>query len=78
VALPLALSVVVISLPPPLLFCAGIAFAPLVPASPELLDPVALVVGMVAGVVAVALEAELGVAASENELVEVAHGGCVG
>jgi hypothetical protein len=56
------------------LFCAAIALPALVPAAPELLDKMAFVVGMVARLVAVALEAADRVAAAEDELVIVTHG----
>ena len=63
----------------PLIFrYACIAGSALVPAVSQLLDPAAFVVGVVSGVVAVALEAELRVAAAEDELFPVAHGGFTG
>lgn len=52
----------------------GIAHPALVPRAAQDLDAVALVVGVVAGKVAVAFEPEDGVVAEEDELVPVAHG----
>jgi hypothetical protein len=80
-ALPLTspLSVVVTrSLLPLDLLRTRITRPPLVPAVTELLDPTASVERVVSGVVAIALEAELRVAAAEDELLPVAHGGCPG
>lgn len=70
-----ALSKVVSLLLPPVLLAAGVTGPALVPAVPELLDPAALVERVVPGVVAVALDAELRVAAVEDELLPVTHAG---